>query len=598
MKTKNKKLLIISSCLLILFLVLTILNGIFISTTTDWVKADNTSAIRNSVLLNDDRYAFSLVEDEKYYVISKDKYGKEMFKKEMPSSISMLHSSYGKLYVGSNRRLYVFTVEGDLIGHQDIAFDAVSMAISKEKSVAAVVTRYKVNDNQLYFYKISEDGSFIKINDIQVKKTITQIVAGENGVFYLGTGSQVFSIKDDGSKYSMALAAEFSAINSFTGVAYFRDKIYLANNQGQIDIYSKTEAGYSLNSAVKYGEGGSIIEQNDNDECILVDYLGNSVLYSLKEDKVIVKFKSMPSASNYDVNNALDVLVAKSLENLAFYSKDKISAFSFCNSTKIPLYVLDAAVIVFFAIALICVFDAGRKKIKTVATKINKGKVAYLYLLPVFILLGWFCYYPIAWGMTLAFQEYLPGIRQEFVGFSNFIQLFSDSDFWNGFLNMGIFLVTDIIKAIIPPIIVAETMHCLINKKTQYWARIFMYIPGVLPGVVATLLWKDGILGTDGVLSQLFGIVGIEKYSQWAWLGNDATAKWALVFIGFPWVGQYLIYYGALASIPSSIYEAAELDGFSWVKRIIYIDIPMIKAQMKYILVTTFIASIQNFSRV
>ena len=125
-----------------------------------------------------------------------------------------------------------------------------------------------------------------------------------------------------------------------------------------------------------------------------------------------------------------------------------------------------------------------------------------------------------------------------------------------------------------------------------------MFLPGILPGVAATLLWQDGIFGTEGAISQLFGALGVEELARFDWLGDERTAKWALVFFGFPWVGQYLIYYGALRAVPDSIYEAAELDGFSWAERLVRIDILMISAQIKYIFVTTFISSVQNFSRV
>ena len=108
----------------------------------------------------------------------------------------------------------------------------------------------------------------------------------------------------------------------------------------------------------------------------------------------------------------------------------------------------------------------------------------------------------------------------------------------------------------------------------------------------------DGIFGTEGVVSQLFKMIGVEKFAAWTWLGNVSTAKWALVAFGFPWVGNYLLYYGALRSIPESVYDAADLDGFSWFTRLIRIDMPMIGAQMKYVFITTFISSIQNFSRV
>lgn len=50
-------------------------------------------------------------------------------------------------------------------------------------------------------------------------------------------------------------------------------------------------------------------------------------------------------------------------------------------------------------------------------------------------------------------------------------------------------------------------------------------------------------------------------------------------------------------NIPSSYYEAAELDGITVTKRLFKIDIPLIAAQTKYVFITTFINSVQNYSR-
>lgn len=58
--------------------------------------------------------------------------------------------------------------------------------------------------------------------------------------------------------------------------------------------------------------------------------------------------------------------------------------------------------------------------------------------------------------------------------------------------------------------------------------------------------------------------------------------------MGFPFVGSYLIFYGALMNVPSSYYEAAELDGCALWKRIFIIDIPMISAQIKYVFILAF----------
>ena len=65
----------------------------------------------------------------------------------------------------------------------------------------------------------------------------------------------------------------------------------------------------------------------------------------------------------------------------------------------------------------------------------------------------------------------------------------------------------------------------------------------------------------------------------------------------FPWVGSYLIFYGGVSAISNSLFEAADLDGCSWVRRMVTIDLPLIAPQLKYIFITSFIASVQDYGR-
>jgi multiple sugar transport system permease protein len=52
-----------------------------------------------------------------------------------------------------------------------------------------------------------------------------------------------------------------------------------------------------------------------------------------------------------------------------------------------------------------------------------------------------------------------------------------------------------------------------------------------------------------------------------------------------------------MMNVPDSYYEAAELDGITVIKRFVFIDVPLIFAQIKYVLIMTVIASVQNFGR-
>ena len=164
---------------------------------------------------------------------------------------------------------------------------------------------------------------------------------------------------------------------------------------------------------------------------------------------------------------------------------------------------------------------------------------------------------------------------------------------------MFILLITDLLKALIPPFIFAECILAVNSKKFSFWARVLLFIPGILPGVAGTLVWAEGIFGSgsSGLLNGFLTAVDGNFVAK-AWLMNERTALNCLIWFGFPWIGSYLIIYGAISAVPSSMYEAAKLDGCGWARKIVCLDLPMIVPQIKYIFITSFIASIQDYGRI
>lgn len=220
---------------------------------------------------------------------------------------------------------------------------------------------------------------------------------------------------------------------------------------------------------------------------------------------------------------------------------------------------------------------------------------SYMFLLPTFVMLVMFMYVPTVWSLFLSFFDYTPGVYTRFVGFENFVSALSDPFFIGSVGNMLLFLVTDILKALIPAILIAECIFSLNSMRAQYWIRVLLYVPAVLPGVAVLLIWTKGVYGDVGLLNSILALFGAEPLD---WMGNAKTSMLSLILIGFPWAGQYILFYGALMSVPDSLKESARLDGCNWLQGIWYVDLPMIAPQIKYVFIITFINSIQDFGRI
>ena len=251
---------------------------------------------------------------------------------------------------------------------------------------------------------------------------------------------------------------------------------------------------------------------------------------------------------------------------------------------------------VWATLSWLCVFKAGfTERLKKLGRDIAKNKWIYVSLLVPVALLIAFCYYETIASVITSFFDYtIDNPTRNWNNFKNYIDIFTDAEKVKSFLNMLFFLFFDLVTSIVPPIVFAFFLITMISKKYSGFTRTMLFIPGVIPSIAGLLIWSTGIFGQYGVVSTIVRWLGGEPINL---LASSGTARWALVFMGFPYVGGYLIFYGAMMNIPGSYHEAAELEGTGIMQRLFMIDIPLIAPQIKYIFVTMFIHSVQNFAR-
>jgi ABC-type sugar transport system permease subunit len=232
--------------------------------------------------------------------------------------------------------------------------------------------------------------------------------------------------------------------------------------------------------------------------------------------------------------------------------------------------------------------------------KPKKAKInwsAYLWLLPTLILCGLFCLYPVIDAFVLSFTDSTIGSIGKFVGFQNFIELFSDEVFWICIKNVLIFTVTGLVCGNVMTIILAELLFNFKGKHIGNAFRVIFIIPAVVPFIVIVLIWRYIIFSTNGFANNLLAFFQGSSYQPVDWYFNIKTDMIAIILTNFPWVGgtSFLIYLAGLQGIPTEVYEAAKLDGCGTFRRLFQIDMPLIKPQLKYFLIMGVIGGLQNF---
>ncbi|KTR94727.1 ABC transporter permease [Microbacterium testaceum] len=217
-----------------------------------------------------------------------------------------------------------------------------------------------------------------------------------------------------------------------------------------------------------------------------------------------------------------------------------------------------------------------------------------VFLLPTFVVFGYFAWWPILQSAALAFQQTDLVSAPEWVGWNNFEVLFSDPLLPRAAVNTLWFTVLSLAIGLPVPLVCAVLISELRRGGTL--ARVLAYLPVVIPPVVSVLLWKVFFNpGESGVVNSLLGLVGIDPLP---WLQSPGTAMPSLVIVA-TWSGAgtaILIYLAALTGVSTELYEAAELDGASVWKRIVHITLPQMRGVILVLLLLQIIGAIQVFT--
>lgn len=221
------------------------------------------------------------------------------------------------------------------------------------------------------------------------------------------------------------------------------------------------------------------------------------------------------------------------------------------------------------------------------------GKIAYWLILPAIVLLGIFVIWPAVYAAFLSFQDWSFYKDPQFVGWRNYVNVLSDPLFWAS-IGRGFVFVA---MTVPPMLILAFFFASLVVSVSRRFAgllKVSIYIPTIISAVITSIIFVLIYNYSGGLLNALFAGFGIDPV---AWIGDPA---WALLAIAVPavWLGiglTSLIMVAGMVDIPTEYYEAAAMEGANWWQKTFFITMPQLKNIFLYLLITGFVAAIQQF---
>ena len=210
-------------------------------------------------------------------------------------------------------------------------------------------------------------------------------------------------------------------------------------------------------------------------------------------------------------------------------------------------------------------------------------------------LIGFICFsaLPMFASLIISFTEWDMLSKPEWVGFENYKTLFFEDPLALHSLNITILFT---IVSIPLNIVFGLALAMLLNTSIRGLAifRTIYYLPAILSGVAVALMWR-WIFSTEfGLLNALLSMIGIEGP---AWLTDRIWVLPSFVIMRLWSVGGgMIIYLAGLQSIPSNLYEAANIDGANWWHQTRFITLPMLSPTIFFQLIVGFIFSMQIFT--
>lgn len=221
----------------------------------------------------------------------------------------------------------------------------------------------------------------------------------------------------------------------------------------------------------------------------------------------------------------------------------------------------------------------------------------WAFAAPFVVLFAVFLIWPIIYGFYLSFTgTSLTGSGSGLVGFANYAEAFKDPAMWRALGNT----VTFTLMSTVPLVVISLIMALLVNTGIpgQWLWRLSFFLPFLLASTVVSMIWIWMYNPKLGLINDALMKLGMEK--PLAWLQNPDTAMGAVVATTVWWtIGfNFLLYLAALQNIPEHQYEAAQIDGATKWRQLIYITIPQLGQTTALIIMLQILASLKVFDQI
>jgi raffinose/stachyose/melibiose transport system permease protein len=207
---------------------------------------------------------------------------------------------------------------------------------------------------------------------------------------------------------------------------------------------------------------------------------------------------------------------------------------------------------------------------------------------------------PVLANFGISFTRWTGVGTPVWIGLTNYSKALGDTIFWTSFRNNLYLIVAMVIIPTIIGLILAAALFDYIAKRFGNGVTTFFrsgfYLPQILPVVVAALVWTWIYNPNSGAINTMLSAIGLPGLRQ-NWLGDSTWALPSVMLmliwfqIGYPLV----LFMSGMQRIDPEVYEAAAIDGATWLQRFYRITVPLLRPEIYVVVLTTTINALKTF---
>jgi multiple sugar transport system permease protein len=210
-------------------------------------------------------------------------------------------------------------------------------------------------------------------------------------------------------------------------------------------------------------------------------------------------------------------------------------------------------------------------------------------------LVGFFAFtlVPVALSLYYSFTDYTLLQPPLYTGLDNYRTLAGDPVFWKVLRNTIVYALMALPLGMLAALGVAMLLNNKVRGVTIY--RTIVFLPSLVPAVASAMLWLWLFNTKLGLIN--VALRGLGMNNPPGWLTDVRWALSALVLMSFWGIGNtVVIYLAGLQDVPRELYEAAEIDGASVLRKTWHVTLPYVSPVIFFNLIMGLIGTLQVFA--